>query len=644
MRLAQILPALAALTVGGLLAVLSATFAAEVVERRTSEDVNRVLGLNGFDWAEVGVDGLQIVLGGIAPDEATRFRALSVAGTVVDASRVVDMMNVAIRAPITPPRFSIEILRNDDGISLIGLVPAEMDRNSVVNTIRDIADGTSVTDLLNIADFPAPKGWEAALSYGLAALKDLPRSKISISADRVELMAISDSVADKRMLETDLARKAPKTLIVSIDISAPRPVITPYTLRFLIDDEGARFDACSTDTEQGRTKIVSAARDAGLVGKATCTIGLGIPSPTWDEAVVTGIAHLVAVGGGSITFSDADVTLVALDGTAQEVFDRVTGELEAELPELFSLHAILPQPIKIDGTGEGDGPAEFVATRSPEGLVQLRGRVTDARTRTATESYAKAQFGSTVVNAAMRLDPDLPGGWSTRVLASLQSLALLHHGIAVTQPDVVVIRGVAGNPDAPAEIARILSRELGRSENYSISVVYEEKLDPQANIPTPEECVKQINFVLSIRQITFAPSSADIDDEAQGSIDSIVEIMNNCSDVRMEIGGHTDSQGRESMNQSLSQSRAEAVITALLARRILTSNLTAVGFGETIPIADNASAEGRDTNRRIEFKLILPDAEEEPAIDKSAGQTAEPSEDQAPTIDSSKTENPDEQN
>ena len=75
----------------------------------------------------------------------------------------------------------------------------------------------------------------------------------------------------------------------------------------------------------------------------------------------------------------------------------------------------------------------------------------------------------------------------------------------------------------------------------------------------------------------------------------------------MEIGGHTDSQGRETMNQKLSQSRAEAVRTALAARRVLTVNLTAKGYGEEIPIADNGTEDGREANRRIEFKLILPE-------------------------------------
>ena len=58
------------------------------------------------------------------------------------------------------------------------------------------------------------------------------------------------------------------------------------------------------------------------------------------------------------------------------------------------------------------------------------------------------------------------------------------------------------------------------------------------------------------------------------------------------------------MNLTLSQTRAEAVIDALLSRRVLTKSLVAKGYGETSPIADNKTEEGREANRRIEFQLI----------------------------------------
>ena len=88
------------------------------------------------------------------------------------------------------------------------------------------------------------------------------------------------------------------------------------------------------------------------------------------------------------------------------------------------------------------------------------------------------------------------------------------------------------------------------------------------------------------------------------------------------------------MNQQLSQARAQAVLNGLRARRVLTSSFTAVGYGETNPIADNKTEDGREENRRIEFKLIRPDpipetettleSTEQPIEDLEQGDTAEP--------------------
>jgi len=602
-------------------AVLVASFAAEAIERFSTHSISKALEEGEFDWVHVSSDGLQVRLSGTAPTEADRFRALSVAGSIVDAHRVIDRMEVQAAAEIAAPRFSVEILRNGDGISLIGLIPTGTNRDQVVTKIEEIADGTHVTDMLESADHPVPEGWESALSFGLDALGSLPRSKISVDADLVAITAISNSAAEREQLEANLLQRVPDGLEVVLDISAPRPVITPFTLRYLINDGVGSFDACSADSQTTIDQILAAARASGLQGDAECVIGLGNPSPKWGSAVAIGVKALAEIGGGSITFSDADVTLVALDTTPQALFDRVAGELETDLPDVFSLHAVLPDPVEIDGTGEGQGPPEFVATRSPEGLIQLRGRLTDERVRSAVESYARARFGMDQVYAATRLDAELPDGWPVRVLAALEALAELNHGSIVVQPDFVEVRGTTGHPEARANISRILSEKLGEAENFGVEVTYEETLDPIAALPTPEECVDGINAVLAETKITYAPGAATIAAGAGRTLDKIADIMRDCQDVKMEIAGHTDSQGRETMNQNLSQGRAEAVLSALMARRVLTSNLEAKGYGESTPIADNDTEEGREANRRIEFTLILP--EEEPTQEaESATPTA----------------------
>lgn len=601
MRLSSLLIVVATFALAAILALVTANLSVKLIEENSEIGVRDALDTAGLTWAEVEADGLQVALAGIAPTEAVRFAALSTAGSVVDAARVIDEMEVEAAAAIAPPRFSAEILRNDAGFSIIGLIPVTTDRTAVIDRIKAIAGDVPVTDLIEVADYPAPAGWEDSLGFSLAAMERLPRAKVSVTAGRVSIRAITDSAEEKTQLETQLNRAAPPGLRVALDIAAPRPVITPFTLRLVMDENGTRFDACSADTEAARTRIVTAALEAGLAGPATCTVGMGVPSPNWSDAVAQSIAALSELGAGSVTFSDADVTLIAVEGTAQADFDRIVGELENELPEVFALFAKLPETVD-----PNQGPPEFVATLSPEGLVQLRGRISDENLRALVDSYAQAAFGSESVYTATRIVDDLPADWPVRVLTGLEALSQLSNGAVTVTPDALTVSGNTGNAKASTNIASLLASKLGEAEDFDIRVSYQEKLDPIAALPTPDECETEIATILSSSKITFEPGSATIDASALGTMDDIAEVLRQCGDLRLEIQGHTDSQGREEMNLNLSQARAQSVLNELRARRVLTSTYSAKGYGEADPIAENDTEEGREANRRIEFKLIRP--------------------------------------
>ncbi len=623
MRLSQYLPYVVAILVAAGASVVGAMFAVDRLEERASSDVRLVLVQQGLDWVELEVDGLDVSLSGTAPDEAARFRALSVAGTVVDASRVIDKMGVAAPEAIEPPDFAIEILRNFDGVSLIGLVPAAMDREDMVDQVRRISGSDDITDLLEVADFPVPEGWDGALEFALGALATGVRSKISVSSDFVSVTAIADSNASKQTLEATLARNVPDGVVLNLDISAPRPVVAPFSVRFIKDADGTRFDSCTADSIQARDAIVSAAVSAGFQGQADCVVGLGSPTRTWSEAVVSAIQTVDQIGGGRITFSDTDVTLAALPSTEPSSFDLAVGQLENRLPDAFTLHAIEPEPVLAEGQEEDDPEIvpEFVGVLAESGELQMRGRLPDNQVKAAVDGYARARFGVGNVVSATRLDGGLPSGWPLRVLSSLEALSALNHGSVIVRQESVEIKGATGDPEVRGRVSRLLSEKLGTGQDFTVDVLYQESLKTVEAAPEPEECVDRINSVLSELQIKFAPGSTEIEEETVPTIDKIVEILRVCQTVRMEIGGHTDSQGRESMNLRLSQARADAVLTEIMSRRILTSNLSAKGYGETEPIADNGEEEGRELNRRIEFKLF---EEEEPSDDEEE-QSAEAS-------------------
>lgn len=602
MRFSPKLLPYAAYAMAGLLAYGVAHWSAVSIEQRSKSDIRSALVDAGYVWADVHTDGLQVLVTGQAPSESQRFRALSVAGEHVDPGRVRDGIQVVNPDAFKAPDFSLEVLRNGDGISLIGLVPSGTDRAAVVAHLKDIAGDGAVTDLLDTADHPVPASWAPAMAFALSALEGLPRSKVSVAAGHVTVVAITDSAAEKAKVEATLRADAPKGVQLDLDISAPRPVIAPFTLRFIKDQDGARFDACAADDENARDRIIAAAADAGASGGGLiCPIGLGVPSPAWADAATMAIAAIRDLGTGTLTMADADIALAAPDTVSQAIFDKVVGTLESNLPDVFSLHS---ERVATEDTTQSAERPEFSAELADTGKVTLSGRVPDVRTRDAVQNFAQSRFGKDNVFLTVRLDDTLPQGWAVRVLASVEALDELNSGSVQVQDDRLAIKGVSGKPDASGSVARIFSEKLGTAGKFDIAVRYDKKLDALLGLPTPAECVENLNAVLAAKKISFEPGSATIAIEAKGTLDKLASAMKNCTDYPMEVGGHTDAQGREEMNLQLSQSRAQSVINALMERRVLTGQLTAKGYGEAVPIGDNQTEAGREANRRIEITLL----------------------------------------
>jgi len=101
--------------------------------------------------------------------------------------------------------------------------------------------------------------------------------------------------------------------------------------------------------------------------------------------------------------------------------------------------------------------------------------------------------------------------------------------------------------------------------------------------------------------ITFDVGKSTIKPESMGEINRIVKLMTENPDLKFSVEGHTDATGSEAANQTLSEQRSQAIVAKLVELGIASDRLTAVGKGQTNPIADNNTDEGRAKNRRVEF-------------------------------------------
>ena len=117
-------------------------------------------------------------------------------------------------------------------------------------------------------------------------------------------------------------------------------------------------------------------------------------------------------------------------------------------------------------------------------------------------------------------------------------------------------------------------------------------------VPIEEEAVVVLNNVF------FDFDKASLKSESYAELDRVVGLLNERNSIMIEVGGHTDSIGPDNYNLGLSERRAQSVATYLKGKGVDSSRITIKYFGESQPIEDNSTRDGRRQNRRVEFKII----------------------------------------
>lgn len=179
-----------------------------------------------------------------------------------------------------------------------------------------------------------------------------------------------------------------------------------------------------------------------------------------------------------------------------------------------------------------------------------------------------------------------------------------------TRTDVVAASAVA---NSIAEVASVQNNLSHPGEAADIPIPGQTEPPPPVVEPTPPaaptnfelELQTRLATIVALAPIAFEQRSVELTPASQGTIDQVVRLLNNNPEIRVEVGGHTDSSGVPAANEALAQNRADSVRAALIAAGIAQGRLDAVGYGDTRPIASNEFETGRALNRRIEF-LIRP--------------------------------------
>ncbi len=346
----------------------------------------------------------------------------------------------------------------------------------------------------------------------------------------------------------------------------------------------------------------------------------------------------------------AIATLEAIDGIRRirDELDLISApEPPAEQPEV-TVEALIEEMATRPPEIDLDLPYEFRVDREGS-LTTISGFAPDGEARDSLIGMARQAFGSDRVIDRLETNSNAPRGFLFAATQALSMAELLNDGSVGVRDGEIYVKGLTANDRDLNRIREVIDTAIPEGYTSSVQLGSRQELEavlrmnpdlaarigplpstgtadvrrseaeaPSAAqsppaVPAPaarvidrspqaaERCQARFEALMASDKIAFATASSDIDDSSQVLLDNLVEVAKSCPGTRIEIAGHTDDQGRESNNLSLSQARAESVMAYMVRRGVDLGRLSAVGYGESQPLVPNRTYEDRAINRRIEF-------------------------------------------
>jgi len=588
-------------------------------------------GVPDGDWigaVSQGMDGLAILNHGQlnVVDSAVDLTGEAARGTDVDRIEALKIETpdgfilngeLDVKKPLVSP-FTLAVNKVEGAWQVDGYAPDEATRGQLLSTIQAAAGDAEVKADIQLADGMPGDDWPVRADAAIEAFAKLETGELSISDETVSMNGDIASQADLEVLQA-LTSKAPGGADWQSDLVVLRPTIRPYVVAIEKGADGAWSIAGAVPDEASRDALIEAVKQTAEGQDVDVKLQLadGAPGVDWQAFVQDRLSTLNSVQSGKLRFEDYDVrldgTVATLDdaedaiSTVADVDPEIETELEAldptrdafldlrlspddgvsvsgalpsglsktEATELLGLGAGHDGEISEDGRGDAEAwrrDLQTIGSYLPEfETVELS--LKDGRAAIEGETHAKSDADQVIDKLTNALDDR----WRPELLVEPTDRTYAD-GARRTNP----LSGI---------------EEEHRRGFWLPVTTIEVGLDA---------CRERTSLILASDKITFLVGEARLDARARRIINDLSSVAIGCldsgGDLLLEIGGHTDSQGKDDANLKLSQARAEAVLTSLIDRGVAADALTARGYGETTPIADNTTVEGRSKNRRITFE------------------------------------------
>ena len=423
-------------------------------------------------------------------------------------------------------------------------------------------------------------------SRSTAALKDvlLDKSRVAVNGRDVTLAA--DAFSEEGRLSAVAAIEAVPGVRLVNDETRLIPEAKPFVWSAERDVVRVTLSG-SSPLPASKVKLLEAAHaDLGGVEVVDQTgLARGAP-PRFDEAALLLLQQIPKLKDGKITITD---NKVGLAGMARDLGGReaIAAALKG-LPEGFS---VASNEIKAP-------PYIFQAYKDPVALtLTLTGNVPDNNARAAIVAAAGRKFFNEKVVDNLKTSLGAPSGFANAVAPALGALSRLSTGTLAVADREVKLSGDALYDSAPGQLRANLTKDLPQGFQLKADI----SVKPAAAPVDATVCQQLFTEVLGKGTIRFESGRSNLDPDSAGLLDHLVETALRCPTANIEVAGHTDADGDNAANQTLSEKRAQAVVDYLVKAGLPASRFAAIGYGSAQPVADNDTDEGKARNRRIEF-------------------------------------------
>ena len=321
-------------------------------------------------------------------------------------------------------------------------------------------------------------------------------------------------------------------------------------------------------------------------------VGLLVIAPEMQEDTASSVQSVLREAGYTTLTASADGQRVLIKGAADvnetTLIQRIARG--AACDAFIARQLVCPTVVDVELDGKPVARyANFSFVRTLDGVV-LRGEVPGEKTYQEVLQNARSRFGTVIDSLVIKTNVnDINYRW-----AEIKAWTLLENintGRATWNDGVLSLT-------ARTERANEQDvRDMFASTNYperigDLDLIFEEDVT---------ECNTELEQALRESTIFFETASAVISDKSAQILADLAEIAATCPG-NLIIEGHTDNQGDDQSNVVLSQQRANAVVAALVNLGIGTTRLSAIGYGESRPVASNETSRGRALNRRIAIR------------------------------------------